>query len=464
MRRPFLLVALLVLVGAGAGIYLALAGGGGRGGPARTTATATGPSTAARFQRGRCVPGGCVAMAVRRYNLNVPDADPSGCGSTAACGPPATVAPDVYLSRPRGLADAPAPLLIAFSSTVPHDPNWLAASASGPAGPYVYASIPPEHGCARVCSYAHPTVTAPGMGELPNACGASGTLTCDDIPLVAGLIRALEGCDARTAAAGGPVGTWVAAGRPVPAYGEHARALRGNGAPPCQHIDPREVFVEGGSKGGVMALDVACDTRTTRAVAGISDASERVLSPGESAATPPNCPGLLAATSACVTDCAAASANTAISLQWIWGSADPAAVAARYCDATNPAVDCLGNGYAAGAHWSFGDVQLASTALGGPGLGCATTPAGALTTGAGGRIAVTTYTGCTTPGAATQTVDVYGGGHLPDTWPTDRWPAGIACTRGCHERNASSGLVVPLAAWRFWLAHDPLLAPRGAGP
>jgi hypothetical protein len=398
-----------------------------------------------------------------RYNLNVPDSDRTGCGS-ARCGNPASVDPSIFIERPRNLSSTPTPLVVAFSGSVTRDPNWIAASASDA---FVYVSIPTDHHCdgGSGCQYAAATtadrligVGDAGARPLFQDCGAARNLTCDDAPWVAAVVRALERCTSTTAAPGGKIGAWVARGASIPAYGDSPEAP-GNGAPPCEHINPREVFVEGGSRGGGMALNTVCDSRTTRLFAGVTVVSDVMISPGTTQSTPPNCPALLPFDrSTCIIDCVSTTPNADTSLQFIWGDEDPNFPSdPSLCDRTVAANDCAGVGWAAQLHWVFGTIALATTVLGEPALGCSTTPSSTATAGTSGKITVTTYhTGCANPNAATQTIRVGSGAHMPDTWPYGTL-SGIVCASGCtdYDNTGADGLVEPAAAWSFWTTYFP---------
>jgi poly(3-hydroxybutyrate) depolymerase len=314
-----------------------------------------------------------------------------------------------------------------------------------------------------LCQYAATTSAAGliGVGDsgprpLYQDCGASGNLTCDDIPWVADVVRALESCTTATDRAGGAIGSWVARGDELPAYGG-TPAVHGTGAPPCEHIDPREVFVEGGSRGGGMTLDAVCDTRTSGLFAAATVVSAVMISPGAAASTPPNCPAMLPFDrSTCVADCVAATPNDRISLQFIWGDEDPNYPAdTSYCDRTVSANDCPGVGFKAAHRWVLGNIPLARDTFGHAVLGCGPAPSDTATTGASGKITVTTYAdGCHTPGVATQTIRVGSGGHMPETWPYGA-TSGITCTSDCVDYNGTGadGLVEPLAAWSFWTTY-----------
>ena len=479
MRRPrrpaanplAYLLACLVLAGAAVAVYYVARPSGPAAGPTQTGTTGTTSSAPARaFVFGRCAGGGCAPAAVKRYNLNVFDSDSVGCRSRGACGTPAVVAPDVYISRPQGLGDAPAPLPDRVLRLGPRRSELARGLRARSGRALRIRRDPPEHECAHICVYAHPAVDVAG-GEPDGAggiaphlhdCGAAHSLICDDAPLVAGVIDALERCTTRTSSAGGAVGAWVAAGDPVPPYGQHPQALPGNGAPLASTSTARGVRrgrQQGRHRGARGRLRHAHERARRRRHR--RQRARRLARPDRGDA--PELPGAARHRASLRDRCVARPANTRISLQWIWGSADPAAVDPQYCAASNAAADCLGVGYAAGRHWAFGDIQLASTVIGERGLGCAPTPVGAASTGAAGRIRVTTYAHCTNPRVATQTVDVYGGQHLPDTWPTNQWPArGITCTSACRERNGSDGLVEPLAAWSFSDRIFPLSAGAAA--
>ena len=459
--RPVATGAAVVVVvgGAVAGVTLGLTGSSGGPGTTGTTTTTITTTANPRFRPGVCGGGRCTPSAIARYNLNVPDSDEIGCGADR-CGSPATIDPAIFIERPKNLTAAPAPLLISYAGSVPGDPNWIAASA---ADAFVYVTLRPNHHCSRSCQYADPTTAVAPIcpdctGTVPNYqdCGASGHLSCDDIPWVQGVIRALERCSSATSTAGATVGDWVAAGDRLPAYGGSG-ALTGNGAPPCEHINQSEVFVEGGSRGGGMTLATACDTRTSGLVAAVTDVSDPL--PGvASRTTPPNCPALLPFDSArCVSDCVAATPNTKLSMQLIWGDTDPNfPLDTSLCDRTNPANDCLGVGYPdTDALWTLGLITLATTVFGHPVFGCSTAPTSTATTGASGKVTVTTYaTGCTDPHVAMQTIRVGSGQHLPDTWPFGH-TSGIICSSDCTDRSGADGLVEPLAAWDFWTSYLP---------
>ncbi len=452
-------------------VLLGGCGGGGakhNGKTATTTptTTTTGPvSGGSALTPGQCGPDGCRPAAVTRYNLNVPDSDATGCG-VDSCGSPATVAPPIFISRPAGLlTSSPAPLVIAFDGSIGGDPQWRAAAATDK---FVYVSLRSSHDCQGPsgCEYAAVSTARDKLGvgvdcstypgqrcvrPFFQSCGRAGNVSCDDIPWVRGVITALEKCTMSTSAYGHTVGDWVAGGDAVPSYANDPRSTS-NGAPPCQKINPKEVFVEGGSRGGGMALDTACDTRTSTILAGAVDLSDTMVSSDPSGATLPNCPALLGVNhTTCVADCVSAPRNTKLLMQFVWGDEDPNfPVSPSICDRTVSANDCAGVGYRNPAARSWGNIQLATTVFGAA-LGCATSPS-SVQTGLGqtGKIEVATYAGgCHRPGAATQTIRVMQGAHMPDTWPFGQ-TRGIACVTDCNDLNNSDGLVGPIAAWAFW--------------
>jgi hypothetical protein len=428
------------------------------------------------FSPGVCTGGKCGVAAVKRYNLNVSDSGTTAyckpncvAGNAAATNTPKTIAPAIFISRPTNLSTStPAPLLVAFSGSVGGDPNWLQAAADDG---FVVVQIPTTHNCSggSGCQYAYvDTIRVPTTAAAYQSCGTGGNAPCDDVPWVTEVISALESCATATGSVGGSVGTWVS-------------GTGYNGAPPCQNINPKEVFAEGGSRGGGMTLATVCDTRTSNLIAAATDISDIMI--GESTHLP-NCPALLPYDpSTCVGDCVSATPNTKLSLQFIWGDEDPnfppstngtANPPDGYCDRTVPSNDCLGVGYcdsttpgacnSPGQMEAWGLIQLATTALG-HALGCSATPSSNITAGLTGKIDVTTYDACTNAGAATQTVHVTGGFHMPDTWSASTGfgttTSGIACESGCTDSTVqngtlpSDGLVEPFASWNFWTTHLP---------
>jgi hypothetical protein len=394
------------------------------------------PPSGSRFVPGACGSGGCTASTVHGFNINVPDAsappigratgEPTSCPQSGTL-PAGCVTRNFQIYRPNNLLASPKPpLVIAFAGSVGGNPQWFAdADKRG----YVMAMIFNVHlinGVAGSQQYAFPTVAARQLNNEMN-CGVGGTYDCDDIPQVQYILNALN-C----------------------AY------VSGGSASLCQGYNTSEVFVEGGSKGGLSTMAVACDTRTSTKIAAATVVSDPLDSTGGTASIPPNCPAMFAPGSNCFTDCIAVAPNKKLSLQWIWGSADPNFPVGNNGCTVSAANDCLGKGYLNGAsRWTFGLNQEATSLFGGL-FGCSQTPASTTTTGWTGKITTKTYVGCANPGVATQTIDIYSGVHLPDTWPCAS-PAGNICANnsGSTQLNNSDGLSEPLAAWSFWTAHYP---------
>jgi hypothetical protein len=317
-----------------------------------------------------------------------------------ACGKDVTEG--YQIERPTGLSTrSPVPAVLASAGTVGSNPNWIAESA---VGKFVLVVIKDYHATRppappTCCQYAFPT-TGPVLFSSVSGlsdCGPSGNLACDDIPMVQAILDAIE-C---------------------------------KGAPPCENINRREVFAEGGSRGGGFSLDMLCDRRISRRIAGIQDVSGKLDSPGSAPDSPPNCPALLGS-----------SPNRKWSAQFIWGTADPNISCGSPPSTAN---NCLGTGYTSeeGRWEALG--PLATTELGTPVLGCPTIPARTVVYGNSGKITKKLYAPCSAGArpatTATETIKVQDGGHMPDTWP-----AGT-------DRNGSDGLKTPAEAWAFWTAY-----------
>jgi poly(3-hydroxybutyrate) depolymerase len=221
--------------------------------------------------------------------------------------------------------------------------------------------------------YAVPTTQA-AVEPSPRAygavdCGSDGRAQCDDIP-------------------------WLKAA---------LDAVICQGAPPCLNIDPKKVYVLGGSKGGNFTEGAICDSRTSTYFHAAAIASAMMLSSSysDSQQVAPNCPALLG-TSNGYGGPAGLTPNTNISVAWLFGTNDNAV-----CDPTAGATnfDCLETGYTdVKNRWWFGINQLAGDAkppkpgkasgsLHGIGhaLHCARKPASDVKSG---HMRTRTYTGC----------------------------------------------------------------------
>ncbi|HSX47807.1 MAG TPA: hypothetical protein VLF63_03460 [Patescibacteria group bacterium] len=385
-----------------------------------------GSTGTSKFIPGTCGSGGCTASSVHGFNIIVPDASytpySSASGGPTSCTAvgPGCVTRNFQIYRPNNLLTNPAPpLLISFAGSIGTNAQWYASAiAKG----YVVVLIFNVHntGTPTNLQYAFPTTNFRPLTPEQN-CGVNGTSDCDDIPQVVAVLNALN-----------------------------CPYVSGGSTSLCQGYNTKEVFTEGGSKGGGATTAVACDTRTSSRIAGISDISNNLGSVGASSATPPNCPAMFPPTSSCFNDCISVAPNKNISLQFISGSADPG-VSSTSCT-VSAANDCIGNGFLNNAGlWTFGTKQMASL-LFGSAFGCSQTPA-TTTTGLTGKIATRTYSNCTNANVAMQSIDVYNGLHMPDTWPCNS-PTGSVCASGTDYSQAD-GLSEPLAAWSFWTKYYP---------
>jgi len=179
--------------------------------------------------------------------------------------------------------------------------------------------------------YAVPTTSA-AVRPNPNAygpadCGSGRASQCDDIP-------------------------WLKAA---------INAVLCKGAPPCLNVDPKKVYVLGGSKGGNFTEGAICDSRTSSYFHAAAVVSAMMVSRSykNDQLVPPNCPALLG-TSNGYGGAAGLAPNTNISVAWLFGTNDnsvcvPGAGARNY--------DCLETGYTdVKGRWWFGVDQLAGDA------------------------------------------------------------------------------------------------------
>jgi hypothetical protein len=413
-----------------------------------------GPGGGSGFVAGTCSPSCTATSSYTTYTMTgVPWA------STGAYGPgtAATANRQLGIARPAGLVNGATdqtPLVITTGhAAITNDPQWMAAAAK-----YHFMLVQIIAVCpgAANTGYCKPTTDRPGNVATNAACGSGGAL-CDDIPMVLSVLNDLENCSGSSSS-----GTW--SGSP----------------PPCENINPNEVFIEGGSAGSTLAEDVACDTRTSSRIAGMQALSGSLFAATlDDTENAPNCPALLGVNhSTCIVDCVTAPINQHISLQWIWGtndttynSATSGPFAATGCPyAPSPATNCLGNGvrYAnmrdasggGSGEWYDPVPSLATTYLGNA-LGCSAGGTTVSGTGWSGKIATTTYPSCAVAGAATQTIQITGAGHEPDTWPCGSTPfsslsSGDVCpTSGSTSYGStnSDGMSDPVAAWTFWTTH-----------
>jgi poly(3-hydroxybutyrate) depolymerase len=358
------------------------------------------------FVAGVCRPSACIASTYRGYTVPAVDGSPAPYGSNSS--PQSRCSHGAYacsfqIERPHNLSKASrVPAVIAASGTVSGDPQWIAASATDK---FVLVRIPTE---SWTGTYSTPTTDhAPGLDS--QTCGSTGTSQCDDIPFLQAILNAIE-CA---------------------------------GSPPCENVNPSEVYMEGASKGATITTAAMCDTRTSRRLAGISAVSSTMTSPDptNSQSVFPNCPALLGVGSLCVADCVAGPINHSISMQWIYGTDDPNTGGPQ--GSCQPASEnCLGRGFynRLKPYWHFAVPQLATIVYGAGTLGCPTRPASTTTTGNTGKIITSTYTPCSMAsvpaGTATQTVEVIGAQHLPE---------GTA--------NGGDGISTPAASWSFWTTY-----------
>jgi hypothetical protein len=388
------------------------------------------PPPPTSFVPGACGTGGCTPSTVHGFNIIVPDSTPPSQGGNATGEPtsctvvgPGCVTRNFQIYRPNNLLTNPKPpLMIAYSGSVANNPQWYAdASQRG----YVIALIFNVHnngGTTNNMQYAFPTPASNPPNAFVN-CGINGASQCDDIPQVSAVLSDLN-----------------------------CPYVSGGSTSICQGYNTNEVFVEGGSKGGLATMATVCDTRTSTKIAGSSAISDLLISTGGNVSVPPNCPAMFAPTSSCVSNCLSVTPNKNIAMQWLWGSSDPGG-GNTTCTVT-AANDCFGNGYLdSNGRWHIGLIQSASDVFGHRVLGCSSTPASSTTTGKTGKITTKTYRGCTNPNLATQTVDVFGGLHMPDTWPCNSLN-GSVCGSGTDFASAD-GLSEPAAAWAFWTTYFP---------
>ena len=177
---------------------------------------------------------------------------------------PGCVTRNFQIYRPNNLLTNPKPpLLIAYSGSVGNNPQWYADAVSRG---YVVAIIFNVHDNGAPTNnlqYAFPT-TAFAPPNIFKDCGVNGASYCDDIPQALYILNALN-----------------------------CPYVSGGSASVCQGYNTSEVFVEGGSKGGLATMAMACDTRTGPKIAGASIISNSLGSPGATASTLPNCPAML---------------------------------------------------------------------------------------------------------------------------------------------------------------------------
>lgn len=391
-----------------AGLGLA-ACGSHKAAPRHTTGSTQSSSSAQpapSFVAGVCRPTACVPTRYVGAMVRAPDgsAPPYGSNRSPASrcshGPSAC---DFQIERPRNLSRATGvPAVIAASGTVSGDPQWIAASATDG---FVLVTIPAEPWSGE---YMLPT-RSPRSGAGTQDCGTDGSSQCDDIPFLQAILNAIE-C---------------------------------SGSPPCQNVNPREVYIEGGSKGAAMAMAAVCDTRTARRFSGMSAVSNTLTSPDPSnnQSALPNCPALSGVGPRCVADCVARPINRDISLQWIYGTDDPN-FGGPQTSCTPISSNCLGKGFynPSKPYWHFSVPQLATTVYGKGALGCPTTPAKTTISGSGAKITTKTYTPCSLASApsrtATQTIEIAGAQHLPE-----------------GSANGGDGISTPEAAWSFWTTY-----------
>lgn len=468
------------------------------GGSTTSTSAATLTAVAAAaFTAGVCSPS-CTPASYVTYKLDASTGDTSTYDSQST-GTAATVAQTVEIERPNNLVNSsgdPTPLVICACGHNTSTADW---QGYAPLAPYLLVYIPTpgsggNPGCGGGASYCEPTISRYGSIENSEVstsgtgCSSTGTVVCDSLPLFQAVIQDLETCSGASS-----TGTWS------------------GDAPPCEHVNPAEVYATGGSSGSDMVQDLACDTRTSSELAGISAISGSLYSANVNSLdqNPENCPALLGVNATyCNADCITTTPNTSLSLQWVYGTDDlgyngPSSWGQQPATGDCSTQDCLDNGILyttiggnanpgdGGDEWLLPVPALAHTVTGtvsggegaaagtplcgaacslGNALGCSSSGSGSSQAGnTGGQlIETTTWTGCTNPGAATQTVVVTGGGHLLYTWPCQTSTSSAAynalsgddCDASGYSGDttdnvASDGLADPVAAWSFWTTHFP---------
>ena len=345
-------------------------GATGHGGPIAVASSAAGG-----FVAGVCDPQPCSAGTDSSYTISTTDASPRPFGTAAS---PATVPTTININRPRNLStSSPAPAVIVTCTPVSDAADWQAYAAVAGYVFVKYNSIVGP-GMNLGCDYQAPAAAwkvAPSARAQLHDCGTQRRDWCDGIPGLVSTIHAIE-C---------------------------------RGAPPCENVDPSEVYVVGSSEAALFTEGAMCDTRSSRLIAGVQVLSDLLVSPARrngarppspANALPPNCPALLGVGRHCHSDCVPVKPNRKLAIQWVWGSADAAfSGPATSCERT---ADCVGTGLYFKAfpdYWYWGDIALASGLIGHDALRCSRTPSSVVHGGYGGQVTTTTYTGCADPGA-----------------------------------------------------------------
>ena len=319
-----------------------------------------------------CTPSPCTTGTDQAdTTLTYPDSDPVN-GNT-----PKTVHNNFWINRPNNLSGQ-APLLIIFGSS--GDSDTLAFKTMAAANRFIIAYIPGTHLCGSHsgCQYGGPATNPDPLTIGAHTCGSRGTAPCDDAPWVKAVIQAME-C---------------------------------SGAFPCENIDPKRVYVVGGSKGGTEADDVICDTTTSSLISAAVAVSTYFISPNTSnpsgvQTAAPYCPAILG-TSNGYGGSAGLPANPNLSVMWIYGAYD------SLVGCLGPNYNCLDVGQVDGKkRWNFSTPQnvgdahplppatvAGSNVLIGHRLGCSGTPSINITYGTTNHLNKKIYTGCTNPNVA----------------------------------------------------------------
>jgi hypothetical protein len=399
-----------------------------------TTSYTTPSCNVPAFVPGVCSPSPCTTTGqfVVTDGTSISAADSSVapyCGTVCGTGSPKTLSLPFYWSRPTHLLASPAPpviLLFDDSQSSPAHQNWLnAAAAHG----FVTINVL-DVGGTGVSVYQFPSVFKPTVSGSFQ-CGTNSDRKCDSIPYVQAIINAIN-CP----------------------Y---------TGSGPCQGINPNEIYVEGGSHGGSMAQDVACDTRTAGEIHGIQTESDVFFAATNSttsnAGSQISCPALFGPPSPCNYDCVTQAPDHNQSWQWIWGTNDTQFTDATHCPgpAANGSAgpNCIANGYisSAGPVWVFGNNYLAQTLFGNTALGCGTSPVSQATTGLTSNTLTKTYSNCANAPhpsiTATQTVQITNALHIPEGPPCQAGTTEALCAYG-------DGILTAEAAMSFWASFPAL--------
>lgn len=151
-----------------------------------------------------------------------------------------------------------------------------------------------------------------------------------------------------------------------------------------ENIDPNLIFATGGSKGGMMTEDCMCDTTLNPRFRGFVPVSAVMQSLGGASTIMPRCPALAKNHNFCV--------------QW------------QYDPTDNTYLGNLSTGFVdAKGRWTFSQLQNLTLVVN-PELGCMDGPV-VETLGNTGKISITTYTNCKSPGRAISVLAATGAGH-----------------------------------------------------